>query len=371
MDVGTSVAYLNSDLYFRRLFNRQAVLLFYTHTTVTQLYFMKKVFKILGIIVLVLLVAIGGLLSYVKFGLPNVGKPQADLKVEVTPERVARGKYLAHSVTVCMDCHSKRDWSRFSGPIADGSGLGQGGDVFDQNVGMPGVIYAKNITPSGVGSWTDGEIFRLITTGVNKQGKAIFPLMPYLHYGQMDQEDVFSIIAYIRTLVPVKNEVPDTKLDFPMNFIVNTIPAKASFVKKPEESDVVAYGRYLVNAAACMDCHTQFEKGQFVKGTEYGGGREFQLPGGLVVSANISPDDETGIGTWSKETFVARFKSYVDSNYHSPALSPNDFNTPMPWVMYGGMKQSDLEAIYAYLRTVEPRKNMVMKFKPGVKLAAK
>ena len=230
---------------------------------------------------------------------------------------------------------------------------------------------AKNITPTGVGNWSDGEIFRLITTGVNKQGKAIFPLMPYLHYGQMDKEDVFSIIAYIRTLAPVKNEVPDTKLDFPMNFIVNTIPAKANFVTKPDESDVVAYGKYLVNAAACMDCHTQFEKGQFVAGTEFGGGREFLMPGGAVVSANISPDDETGIGAWSKEVFVARFKAYTDSSYVSPTLAPTDFNSPMPWVMYGGMKQSDLEAIYAYLRTVDAKKNRVTKFKPATQVAMK
>jgi mono/diheme cytochrome c family protein len=332
---------------------------------------MKKGFKVVGIIIVILLVGVGALLAYVKLALPNTGEPDATLKIEITPERVARGKYLANSVSVCMDCHSKRDWSQFSGPIPEGTALGGGGEVFDQKIGMPGVIYSRNITPAGIGDWTDGEILRTITTGVTKHGKAMFPLMPYPSYGKMDIEDIYSIIAYIRTLQPVKNEVPESKLDFPMNFIVNTIPSKASFTKKPEETDVIAYGKYLVNAGGCGECHTKFEKGQLVAGTEFGGGREFQFPGGLVTSANISPDDETGIGMWSKELFVSKFKTYLDSNYHSPALAMTDFNTPMPWTMYATMKQSDLEAIYAYLRTVDAKKNMVTKFKPNTAVAAK
>src|SRR5690606_41947964 len=85
-------------------------------------------------------------------------------------------------------CHSPRDWSRFSGPITPGT-LGMGGDRFDQTVGMPGVFYARNITPAGIGRYTDGELFRVITSGVTKEGHAIFPLMPYPYYGKMDPED--------------------------------------------------------------------------------------------------------------------------------------------------------------------------------------
>ncbi len=63
-------------------------------------------------------------------------------------------------------------------------------------------------------------------------------MMPYLSYGQMDEEDIKSIIAYIRTLKPVKNDVPGSVSDFPMNFIINLIPKKAQFTTKPEKSDL-------------------------------------------------------------------------------------------------------------------------------------
>ena len=92
---------------------------------------MKKILRYVGYLVAFVLVAIGALLTYVKAALPNVGDAQ-DLKIEYTPERVARGKYLATSVTVCMDCHSKRDWTQFSGPLVPGT-LGQGGERFGRD----------------------------------------------------------------------------------------------------------------------------------------------------------------------------------------------------------------------------------------------
>ena len=79
---------------------------------------MKKALKYLGYLLALLIVAVAGLLSYVKLALPNVGEAE-DLKIEHTPERIARGRYLANSVTVCMDCHSKRDYSKFSGPFTE------------------------------------------------------------------------------------------------------------------------------------------------------------------------------------------------------------------------------------------------------------
>lgn len=325
---------------------------------------MKLIKKLIsGILLIVLLIVVGGL-AYLKFFLPNVGAAPV-LKAEPTPDRVARGEYLANHVTVCIDCHSKRDWSRFSGPPMEGT-FGMGGDVFDQKVGFPGVFYARNITPEGIGRYTDGELFRLITTGVTKEGKAIFPVMPYHNYGKMDEEDILSIIAYIRTLKPIQNKVPDSKPDFPMNFIINTIPEKASLTKRPAETDVVNYGRYMVNAAACVECHTQFEKGKLVAGTEFGGGRVFNFPDGSVLrSGNISPDKETGIGNWTEEKFLEIFRQRSDSATVNTPLKPGSFNSIMPWFMYGHMKESDLKAIYAYLRTVTPIKNQVEKFTPA------
>ncbi|HEY5919236.1 MAG TPA: cytochrome C, partial [Chryseolinea sp.] len=98
----------------------------------------------------------------------------------------------------------------------------------------------------------------------------------------------------------------------------------------------------------------------------FGGGREFGFPdGSRVSSANITPDKETGIGNWTREQFVARFKMYTDSSYVLPSVGPGEFNTIMPWTMYAGMTEEDLSAIFAYLQTVAPISNQVTKFSPG------
>lgn len=183
---------------------------------------MKKLLKIIGLLLVTVVVAIAGFLTYVKVALPDVGEAPV-LKVEATPDRIERGRYLAHSVTVCLDCHSTRDWRKFSGPITPGT-LGKGGDRFDESVGFPGVYFARNITPAGISRYTDGELYRVITTGVDKDGRSMFPVMPYLYYGKMDDEDIYSIIAFIRTLAPIENQVPESTSNFPMNFILNTIP---------------------------------------------------------------------------------------------------------------------------------------------------
>ena len=323
-----------------------------------------KLAKIIGFVLLGIIVLIGSLITYLKLALPDVGDPE-DLTIEVTSERIARGKYLANSVTVCMDCHAVRDWTKFSGPPTSGT-LGKGGDVFDQNAGLPGVYYAKNITPFGIKRYTDGELFRVITTGVTKEGRAMFPLMPYLYYGKMDREDIYDIIAYVRSLEPVESNVPESTSDFPMNIIINTIPKPAAFVTKPDTTDQLAYGAYLVNASGCIECHTQVDKGQIKPELAFSGGREFGFPDGAIVrSSNITPDAETGIGKWSRDQFIARFKEYADSSYTPPPVARGEFNTIMPWTMYAHMKTSDLAAIYAYMKTVKPIANTVAKFTPA------
>jgi hypothetical protein len=324
---------------------------------------MKKFLRILMYLVLIIVIAIIGLLVYVKNFLPNVG-PAPEMVVEITPERVARGHYLANHVMLCMDCHSEREWSIWTAPPTPGT-EGAGGDIFDQSMGLPGKFVARNITPFGVGDWTDGELFRLITTGVAKDGSAIFPIMPYPLYGQMDKEDIKSVIAYLRTLDPIENDLPASKADFPMNFILNTIPKKAEFTTMPSKDDRLAYGKYLATAGACTECHTKAEKGKIV-GEYMAGGFEFAFPNGAIGrTANITPDPETGIGNWTKEMFVNQFKQYVDSAYVPQRLQPGDFQTVMPWMMYAGMEVDDLEALYDYLRTVPPVHNMVEKFTPA------
>lgn len=313
---------------------------------------------ILGILTLFILFAI----SYVTIYLPDVGPPP-ELKVEITEEKIAHGKYLANHVMLCMDCHAERDFSLFAGPLKPGT-IGVGGEIFDHNMGLPGVFISKNLTPANLGDWTDGELFRAITSGVSKDGSALFPIMPYPYYSQLDEEDIHDVIAYLRTLEPVEKETVVSKPDFPVNFLINTMPLKANMQSRPPKDDIVNYGRYLVTAAACNDCHTKMERGEFV-GDPFAGGNEYRLPGGAVVkSANLTPH-ETGIGNWTKEQFVARFKMFADSSYLPRKVEQGQFQTIMPWLMYAHMEQDDLEAIYEYLRTIPAVESRVEIFTPA------
>lgn len=326
---------------------------------------MKRLFKYLGILLLVAIAGIVIAITYITQALPDI-PVQADLKVEITPERVARGEYLANSVCVCMDCHSTRDWNSFSGPLVPGT-LGKGGERFDQSMNFPGVFYARNLTPFGLKDWTDGEIYRAITSGVSKDGHPFFPVMPYPNYNKLATEDVHSIIAYLRSLPPIESVPGASKADFPLNIIMHTIPEEAHPAERPDPSNSVAYGAYMVNAGGCIVCHTRHEKGSPV-GEPGAGGFEFKFPTGSIVrSANITPHTD-GIGSWDKATFISRFKQYADSSYVPPAVDwkANDFQTVMPWTMYCHLTEQDLGAIYDYLHTLPPVAGKVEKWsEPG------
>lgn len=314
---------------------------------------------IIAVLLCIILVISGGII-YLYTVFPKVdAAPQ--ISVQGTSEQIQRGKYLAEHVTVCIDCHSNRDWSKFSGPIKPGT-YGRGGDVFNEKMGMPGTFYAKNITPYNLNHWTDGEIYRTITTGVTKEGRPMFPLMPYLAYGKMDPTDVKAIIAYLRTLEPVRYEAPASEVNFPMNLILRIIPQPPDPMERPSPEQTLEYGKYLVTIAGCAECHTPQEQGTDIKGMYLAGGFEFQMPFGTIRSANITPDEKTGIGNWSREKFVHRFKQYDIPTDSLADVSNGDFNTLMPWQMYAGMTTRDLEAIYTYLQTVEPVAHQVTKF---------
>lgn len=318
----------------------------------------KYAFILLGIVAVLVLI----LLVWLTVFMPNVGPPP-DISVSITESNVQRGRYLAHNVMLCMDCHATRDWNLFAGPPKPGT-EGGGGDVFDQDLGFPGRFVAPNITPYALGDWTDGEIFRALTAGVNKEGKALFPLMPWHLYGQLSVEDIHAVIAYIRTLPPIEHDPPPSKADFPMNLIINTMPEKPNLQPRPSRDNIVEYGRYMATASGCVDCHTRHEKGEFV-GELFTGGMDFRLPDGSVSrSANLTPH-ETGIGSWTGDQFVERFKAYADSVFTPHTVQPGEYQTIMPWTMYSGMKRHDLEAIYAYLRSLRPVENHVVLFDAG------
>ena len=317
----------------------------------------KKI--VLSVVLVVVLVAGGGL-GYLLLRKPAMRAP-SDIKVETTSARLARGKYIFENISDCTGCHSERDFSKFGGPVVEG-GRGKG-TVFPPELGLPGTVVAPNITPdveTGIGAWTDGEILRAMREGVAKNGRPLFPLMPYGDLRRLSDEDVYSVVAYLNSLPPVKHAVPRTKLNFPVSLLVKGSPKPLDGpVPPPDLTSPVKYGQYLVTVAGCADCHTPAEKGQIVESQRFAGGQEFRLGPYLAVSANISPDPETGIGAWTEERFVNKFVNYrAFAQGTPPKMSQANF-TLMPWLGFSQLPVEDLKAIYAYLRTVAPQSNKV------------
>ena len=320
---------------------------------------MKLLLKIVGALVVLLLIVAAAGLIYFFTAFPDV-PVEADYKIQSTPERIARGQYLGTHVTGCTTCHSRRDWTKFSGP-AKQENLGVGGDHFD--LGPAGVVYGKNITPAAIGAWSDGELRRAVVAGVSKDGTPLFPVMPYPHFGAMDEEDIQSILSYVRTLKPAESTIPSRKLNFPLNLIVRTIPAPAQQQRRPDPSDKLAYGKYMLRSALCSECHTPIdEQGTPLPGREFAGGMLITETGYRVHSANITPDADTGIGSWTEQQFVDKFKGFENTTPATLSETEKRQNTPMPWTMYAGMTREDLSAIYTALRAQKPVINRVTKF---------
>ena len=276
---------------------------------------------------------------------------------------IERGKYLAHDVSGCINCHSQRDYTKFSGQIVPGS-EGKGGEVFNEIYAIPGVVFARNITPdtvNGIGKWTDEDIIKAITRGIKKNGDTLHPIMPYPHYNQMSKEDIYSIVAYIRTLKPNNNKVPDRYLSVPVSVAYPVLKSNSLESNiKPDVSDMVKYGAYIVNSAACMDCHTPMENGKYKMDEVFSGGFTFNLGTFIANTANITPDSLTGIGKWTEEMFLEKFKGYRDPARF--ASNPGKINSIMPWSLFSKMDDFDIKAIYRYLQTVKPIKHLVEKY---------
>jgi mono/diheme cytochrome c family protein len=322
---------------------------------------MAKVFRWLGFGVAGLLaLAVAGF-AYFMVAYPKV-PPAADITVAKSDAKLERGRYLAEHVAVCVDCHSQRDWTRFSGPVIPSS-FGQGGERFGHELGFPGDLIASNITPSALGSWSDGELLRALTSGVSADGHALFPFMNWINYGKLCRDDLEALITYVRSLTAIPNPTPPTKLDFPVNLIVRSLPFERPLVETcPDPKDTVAHGRYLVETAGCFDCHTQRLGPEPNLALSFAGGVDLPVPTGgkSMKSKNITPD-ASGIGGWSREAFIARFAMYrLPENV--PSVSKDDLSTYMPWSMYAFMTDEDLGAIYDFLRTVKPVKSSDTEF---------
>jgi len=277
-----------------------------------------------------------------------------------------RGEYLATNVAGCVDCHSKRDFNQYSGPTVPGTD-GGGGFLFDEKMGLPGKIFAKNITPdneTGIGSWTDAEIIRAVTQGITKNGDTLFPIMPYAAYNRMAKEDLLSIVAYIKTLKPIRNKVLPRKLFMPVAAVYPGAALQASVDnKRPAESDKVAYGEYLVTMADCGTCHSPLTPRGPDMTRRFAGGYPFDGVSFKVTSSNITPDAATGIGSWTEAQFVSKFSYYREEKSYN--FRPGKHNTVMPVTLYAQMTDEDLKAVFAYLKSLKPISNKVNKYPVG------
>jgi cytochrome c553 len=325
---------------------------------------MKTFFKVVGVVLLavVALAAIG--VSWLALRKPAQRQASVE-KIEVTPARLARGNYLVHHVSICFDCHSERTMA-YGLPFKPGRD-GVGGFVWDQKIGFPGTLAAANLTPdreTGLGQWTDGEILRAMREGVDRNGKALFPIMPYQHLRHLSDEDAKSIVAYLRTLQPVRYQEPVKALNVPLNFVEKFVPKPIEApVVAPDPNDHLAYGKYLTTVAMCSECHTpKDDKGKAMEGREFAGGWEMHTPTFRVVTANITPHPSTYVGRATKEEFIGRFRAFANTTVDNAPAAPKGRNTLMPWISYSGMTDEDLGAIYDYLKTLPPIDNKVNSF---------
>ncbi len=279
-----------------------------------------------------------------------------------TAARISRGDYLVNTVANCMHCHADRDFTKFAGPVIKGT-EGKGGAEIE-----PG-IFVKNITPFAIGDWTDDEVYRALTTGIRKNGDTLIPIMPFISYAKMPKEEIYSIIAYLRTLKPIEYKVPDRKVDpaaVPFwSTIYKTLYLDHTGEKMPLPSpdEKVKMGTYLVNAGNCKGCHTRFDMNTLDFDTNYLAGGSLFKDSALdiaVNTSNITPDTATGIGGWTEEMFLSKFKNYRDEKSYN--YNPGKYNSFMPWIFFAQLTDNDLSAIYAYLRTVKPVKNKVEKW---------
>jgi mono/diheme cytochrome c family protein len=252
---------------------------------------------------------------------------------------VKRGDYLVNTIMTCGNCHTPK------GPPAAIAGKDfSGGLSWDE---PPFKVTAPNITQdkeTGIGGWSDAEIVTLLRTGKRPNGVQIAEVMPTAFYGIITDNDMKAIVAYLRTIKPVANKVPDPI--YKMHIPHQAFPGSEKPYTEAMLSDTVTKGFYLATIGHCMECHTPFgPRGKDYVADRGKGGMEFPGPWGVSTSRNITPSKTKGIGAWTD----AEIKTAVTlgkSKDGSP-LKP-----PMGFGYYAHMNDGDLSAVVAYLRTV-------------------
>ena len=264
---------------------------------------------------------------------------------------VERGGYLVNTIMACGNCHTPRDGD--GRPIVEKAF--SGGLTFT----TPAFIAtAPNITPDvETGSWSDAEIRRALVEGVRPDhgrlaGAPLAAIMPANFYKALLSDDLDAIVACLRSLKPIRNEVPDPVYKAPVRR--DSYPDAEAGFSKAGLADSVRRGAYLVTIGHCMECHSAWSRGVSDFKTGLGrGGRVFQAREGSVegspgsIAANITSDPAAGIGGWSDQEIRRAIT-------HGIARDGRPLKQPMAYGSYAGLNEADLADIIAYLRRVPP-----------------
>lgn len=271
-----------------------------------------------------------------------------------TPERLARGKYLVEGLVQCPLCHSQNDFTQR--PERPVEGKKNGGFVFlnsELELPEPNRVVASNISPDpdyGAGKWKDADFVRALRQGIGHDGRTLYPLMPYQYFRNLSDEDLASVIVYERSLAPVHIEQPKTELTDEIKKTFQPLPP-VEHVPEPDQSNRVAYGKYLVTVGHCDGCHTPTdEQGNRLPGMDFAGGQLLTGPWGpnpheiiTVASLNLTPDP-SGISYFDETMFINAIRT--------GKVNARPLANIMPWAYFRNLTDDDLKAIFAYLRTL-------------------
>lgn len=280
--------------------------------------------------------------------------PVVEMSIQADSAMLAHGKYLAQGPAHCTHCHLSSDQLETAERNAV---VLKGGFEFSLPIGK---FRSPNITSdaaTGIGRYTDGQLYRMLRHNILPNGRATIDLMPFT---TMSEYDVKSVIAYLRTLEPVKNEVPPTEPNLLgkalLRFVIRPVTPETPPIENIEKDSSTLYGKYLSESVAnCRGCHTKrdLKTGAYV-GPFYAGGFVFEpapeTGGWAYITPNLTDDPKTGVmAEWTEQTFINRFKE--TGRLHK--------TSPMPWGAFKQMDDTDLKAIFRFLKSIPPVENRV------------
>jgi len=273
-------------------------------------------------------------------------RPLTNIKYERTAQRLKKGESLVTGLLECFMCHSDRDWEAPGAPPVVKK-YGSGRLLWEDSSNR---VIAPNITPdkeTGGGKWTDDMFARAIREGVGHDGRALSNQMPYNSFKNLSDEDLASVIVYIRSIPPVHHILLPTKMPAgDRSWFEKSLKPITQPIPDP---DIKRRGRYLIGLADCTGCHTSHA--EYNPGA-YAGGNLIDHGHGTAFSANIT-SDPSGM-SYGSEGFI-----FVMRTGKGGTLSHN-----MPWIALKNINDDDLKAIYTYLRTIPPSKHYISNQKP-------